>query len=187
MKRLISLCLAFALALSFSAVAFAGTNDENKQSLLSNLKSMLNDEEGLDIYNQVEKIINREEITVSDEQLSAVLAIDYSTELANVAYKGIVWGEYTDAEQASALRVANEVGDILGLTFTIDPSNDSQLEGYISVSVYKDGKLMGVIDGDAKTDVANATTVWYLVGGGVLLALAIAIAVIVFRKRDVEA
>lgn len=186
MKRIISALIAVLLLLGTVATAIADTNSENKKTLLENLKSTLNSSEGLDIYNDVEKIIMLDEITVSDEQLAHILSIQYDEELAGVEYKGIVWSEYTDAEQAAALRVANEVCDTLGLTFKIDPSNDAQQESDISVSIYKDGKLMGVIRGDAKTDVANTPTVWYLVGGGVLVALAIIIAVIVFRKRDVQ-
>ncbi|MDO4543438.1 MAG: hypothetical protein Q4C01_02695 [Clostridia bacterium] len=183
MKKFIAVLVAVLLTVAFCATAAADTQ-QNKTELLARLKEVLNGEEGLDIYNQVEKIIQRDEIEVSDDQLASVLAIDYSEALGDVEYKGIVWSEYTDSEQASAMRLANEVCDILGLTFNIDPSNDSQREGYISISVYKDGKLMGVIDGDAKTDVVNRPVIWYLVGGGVLVVIAIVLAVVVFRRRD---
>lgn len=185
MKKILIGFVALLMLVCLVAPTSANTDAENKKELLDNLKKNLDMDSCLDIYNSVENIIMREEITVSDEQLTSILAIDYSTELSSVEYKGIVWGEYTDAEQGSALRVANQICDILGLTFKIDPTNDAQQESDISVSVYKDGKLMGIIRGDAKTDVASSPTLWYLVGGGVLVVLAILVAIIVFRKREV--
>ncbi|MDD3401466.1 MAG: hypothetical protein PHT58_07570 [Eubacteriales bacterium] len=186
MKKTITIIIAALLLVCMAVPAAANTDAENKEKLLDTLKENLDMDTCLTIYNCIEKIINKEQVTVSDEQLSQLLAIDFAKELADVTDKGVKWSDYSDAEQASAINVATQICSIMGLTYRIDTANDPQQESNISVSIYKDGVFLGSIYADAKTDVAVSPSVWYLVGGGALVLLAVIVAVVVFRKRNVQ-
>lgn len=188
MKRAIAIVFSIVLIVLTTGLAAAdesANSTDNKKLILSELKTALNNDVGLDIYNDVEKILMLDDIVVTDAQREEILGIDFASELSEIEYKGIVWSDYTSKEQAGAMRLANRICDILGLTFKIDPSGDYQQQSDISISIYKDGKRVGVIRGDAKTDIATLPSYWYLVGGGALVLLAAGVALIVFRNREV--
>ena len=124
------------------------------------------------LRNQISKILYRDEITVSAENYRNILryvdnAINRQTLSENASIS-----HYTDADFAIAAELIEHICDELDLDYSIDPSNDSQNEYARVITVKKNGKLLGKINSDAKTDVANKLPVGWIVAGGVLIAAA---------------
>ena len=57
------------------------------------------------------------------------------------------------------------------------------------ITIKKDGKLLGRINSDAKTDVGNAPSLGWIIGGGVLIGAAaiFAIVLVVMMERKKKA
>ena len=77
--------------------------------------------------------------------------------------------------------------DELGLGYSIDPSNDSQNEYARVITVTKNGKVLGRINSDAKTDVGERPSIGWIIGGGVLIGgaavLGLILVLAVTRKK----
>ena len=83
--------------------------------------------------------------------------------------EGAALNHYTDEDFAIAAELIGGICDELGLGYSIDPSNDSQNEYARVVTITKNGKVLGKINSDAKTDVGERPSVGWIIGGGVLI------------------
>ena len=119
-----------------------------------------------DNYKNILRYVNE---TVSVQQLSADAALDH----------------YSDEDFAIAAELIEKIANELGLEYSIDPSNDSQNEYARVVTIKKDGKLIGRINSDAKTDVGDAPSPGWIIGGGILIgaAAAFAVVLVIFVER----
>lgn len=119
-----------------------------------------------DNYKNIVRYVNE---TVSAQQLSADAALDH----------------YTDEDFGVAAELIEQIANELGLEYSIDPSNDSQNEYARVVTIKKDGKLIGRINSDAKTDVGDAPSLGWIIGGGVLIGAAavFAVVLVIFMER----
>ena len=75
----------------------------------------------------------------------------------------------------------------LGLGYSIDPSNDSQNEYARVLTITKNGKVLGKINSDAKTDVGERPSIGWIIGGGILIGgaavLGLILVLAVTRKK----
>lgn len=180
-KRILTLLAVAILMLAFASSAFAATSDENKATLLTALKqTVVAQYDG--VYNQITKLLNQDAVTVSDEQLASLLALTVSNESLTFVNRGTNLNDYTAEEQAVAFDMIDKVANILGVTYKVEDTNDAQSNTGFVLSVYKDGKLLGKINSDAKTDVGGTPRYWYLIIGGALLLTAVAIPLLTRKK-----
>lgn len=180
-KKLLALLLCAVLALTAASAAFAATSEENKTEIMTALgKTVLSSYAG--ILNQIQKILNQDSLTVTDEQKAELLALTVSNESLTFVNRGTNLNDYTAEEKAVAVDMIDKVADILGLTYKIEDTNDKQSNTGFVLSVYQNGKLLGKINSDAKTDVDGTPRYWYLIVGAVLLAVA-AIVPFACRKK----
>lgn len=176
-------CAALSLALAPSALA--ATSEENKATLMAALdKTVVAEHE--EIRSQIQKLLYQDAVSVTDAQLADLLALTVSNEQLSFIDRGANLNDYTPEEQAVAFDVIDRVAGILGVTYKIEDTNDQQSNMGFVLSVYKDGKLLGKINSDAKTDVAGTPRVWYLVVGGALLLAAVAVIPLAARRRAAE-
>lgn len=181
MKRMLCVVLA-ALLLLFASVSLAATDDENKDKIMESLeKTVLSNHPA--ILKQVERILYMDALTVSDEQATELLALKLAQSDLTFVDKGTSLYDYTEQEQEIAIDYINRVCTILDISYTISPTNDKQSDNAVVISVYKDGKLLGKIDSDAKTDLADGPTIWYLVAGGACVLAAIALAIVLAARK----
>lgn len=183
MKRLLLIILSLLLLFS-AAAAYADTDKENKDALMAALnETALSDYPKL--VNQVKKILYMDIVTVSDEQRDALLNLTVDTDLT-FTDKGADFSNYTKEEQETALSILTKVSDTLGLTYTLDGTNDPQGDSSITVNVYKDGVLLGIIDSDAKTDL-NHVSYGTLVAGILCILAGLAfIGILAKRKQSIS-
>jgi hypothetical protein len=92
---------------------------------------------------------------------------------------------YTDEDFEIAAGLIENICAELGLEYSIDPSNDSQNEYARVITIKKDGKLIGRINSDAKTDVGSVPSKGWIIVGGILIGAAaiFAIVLVVFVER----
>lgn len=142
-----------------------GKNENLRRQLLHILRS---DEIVVtaDNYKNILRYVNE---TVNQQQLSEDAALDH----------------YTDEDFAIAAELIEKIANELGLEYSIDPSNDSQNEYARVVTIKKDGKLIGRINSDAKTDVGDAPSLGWIIGGGILIGAAavFAVVLVIFVER----
>ena len=142
-----------------------GKNENLRRQLLHILRS---DEIVVtaDNYKNIIRYVNE---TVSVQQLSEDAALDH----------------YTDEDSSIAAELIEKIANELGLEYSIDPSNDSQNEYARVVTIRKDGKLIGRINSDAKTDVGDAPSLGWIIGGGILIGAAavFAVVLVIFVER----
>lgn len=137
------------------------------------------------VREQIKKILYRDEITVDATAYHAIItAVEQSIE-THALSAGASLDSYTAEDLAVAVELIDAVCGALGLDFTIDPSNDSQNEYARVITIKKDGKVLGKINSDAKTDVADAPSgLWLIAGGALLLAAAGAAVALLMRRRE---
>ncbi|MBQ6234950.1 MAG: hypothetical protein IJK54_03465 [Clostridia bacterium] len=142
-----------------------GKNENLRRQLLHILRS---DEIVVtaDNYKNILRYVNE---TVNQQQLSEDAALDF----------------YTDEDFTIAAELIEKIANELGLEYSIDPSNDSQNEYARVVTIKKDGKLIGRINSDAKTDVGDAPSLGWIIGGGILIGAAavFAVVLVIFVER----
>ncbi len=142
-----------------------GKNENLRRQLLHILRS---DEIVVtaDNYKNILRYVNE---TVNQQQLSEDAALDH----------------YTDEDFTVAAELIEKIANELGLEYSIDPSNDSQNEYARVVTIKKDGKLIGRINSDAKTDVGDAPSLGWIIGGGILIGAAavFAVVLVIFVER----
>ena len=142
-----------------------GKNENLRRQLLHILRS---DEIVVtaDNYKNILRYVNE---TVNQQQLSEDAALDF----------------YTDEDFTIAAELIEKIANELGLEYSIDPSNDSQNEYARVVTIKKAGKLIGRINSDAKTDVGDAPSLGWIIGGGILIGAAavFAVVLVIFVER----
>ena len=126
-------------------------------------------------------------ISVTENRLRLVAA---DLRLRELAYKavGFDFGArlsedaaldyYTEEDFEVAAQLIEKIANELGLEYSIDPSNDSQNEYARVITIKKNGKLLGRINSDAKTDVGDAPSLGWIIGGGILIGTAAVFAVV---------
>lgn len=149
----------------------AGDSNTYKGMLMDSFdKTLLGKDESL--RNQISKILYLDEITVSADNYKNIIryvddAINQQTLSEDAALD-----HYTDEDfQVAAELIRNICGE-LDLDYSIDPSNDSQNEYARVITIKKNGKVLGKINSDAKTDVGRSPEIGWIIGGGVLIAAA---------------
>ena len=178
-KKLLAVCAAAVCALCAVSVSA-----DAKSDLLGYFKEKLPASYQEVVYPQVEKIINQ--IDVTDAQTTTVKGL-IDDVVATVSPKGMSLHQYSAEEQNYLLGKFKAACDALGLTYKLVNHANPLHKGDVSAEIYKDGKLLGVLEFDvapAKTDTSVTAGTW-----GILIA-AIAIcgaAVVVSRKRRVAA
>ncbi len=180
-KRILILALCVVLTFLCASAAFAATSDQNKATLMAALKqTVLAEYDG--IINQVQKLLYQDAVTVSDEQLADLMALTVSNESLSFVDRGTNLNDYTTEEQAVAFDLIDKVAAILDVTYKIEDTNDQQSNTGFVLSVYKDGRLLGKVNSDAKTDVGDTPGYWYLIVGGALLLTAVVIPLATRKK-----
>ena len=103
----------------------------------------------------------------------------------NVTYPMELRGFKGKKAREKAAELIEKIANELGLEYSIDPSNDSQNEYARVVTIRKDGKLIGRINSDAKTDVGDAPSLGWIIGGGILIGAAavFAVVLVIFTER----
>ena len=167
-------------------IAPVHTSDEYKDLLMDSFDlTVLAEDEN--IRAQLKRILYRDEIVVDALAYSRIIsAVNKAIETESLS-EGASLDAYTEADMQIAADLIASICDALDLDFSIDPSNDSQNEYARVITIKKDGKLLGRINSDAKTDVGDAPSLGWIIGGGVLIGaaaiFAIALVVIMERKK----
>lgn len=164
----------------------AGDSDTYKSMLMDSFdQTLLGKNQNL--RRQLSNILRSEEITVTADSYRNIVRYVNDTVSKQKLSEGASLEHYTDADFEIAAELIEKIANELGLEYSIDPSNDSQNEYARVITIKKNGKLLGRINSDAKTDVGNAPSTGWIIGGGVLIAAAavfgIALVVITERKK----
>ena len=118
---------------------------------------------------QLSKILYLDEITVTADNYNRIVLLVQKAINTQHLSEGAALNHYTDEDFAIAAELIGGICDELGLGYSIDPSNDSQNEYARVVTITKNGKVLGKINSDAKTDVGDRPSVGWIIGGGVLI------------------
>ena len=164
----------------------AGDSDAYKDMLMDSFKqTLLGDNEN--ISRQLYNVLRSDEITVTaDNYRNIVRRVNETIETQQLSESAAL-DRYTDEDFTIAADLIEYICAELGLEYSIDPSNDSQNEYARVITIKKNGKLLGRINSDAKTDVGDRPPVGWIIGGACLIgAAAVFAAVLVIsnvRKR----
>lgn len=118
---------------------------------------------------QLRKILYLDEITVTADNYNRIVILVQNTINNNRLSEGASLDHYTEEDLAIAAELIDGICDELGLACSIDPSNDSQNEYARVITITKNGKVLGRINGDAKTDVGERPALGWIIAGGVLI------------------
>ena len=165
-------------------IAPVHTSDEYKDLLMDSFDlTVLAEDEN--IRAQLKRILYRDEIVVDALAYSRIIsAVNKAIETESLS-EGASLDAYTEADMQIAADLIASVCDALDLDFSIDPSNDSQNEYARVITIKKNGKVLGRLNSDAKTDVAKpASIAWIVLGGAMLLGAAVLAVWILTRKRS---
>ena len=155
----------------------AGNSDTYKEWLMDSFdKTLLGKNENL--RRQLFNILRSEEITVTADNYKNIIRYVNETVSVQQLSEDAALDHYTDEDFAVAAELIEKIANELGLEYSIDPSNDSQNEYARVVTIKKDGKLIGRINSDAKTDVGDAPSLGWIIGGGILIGAAAVFAVV---------
>jgi hypothetical protein len=200
MKKTIGMILiAFLLCMMLPMTAFADEGDtqsgdtpviqpvESSDAYKGRLmdafdKTLLGKNESL--RNQISKILYMDEITVTRDNYDNIIRAVNETIEKQTLSDGAALDHYTDEDFTIAAELIKKICDELGLDYSIDPSNDSQNEYARVITIRKDGKVLGQINSDTKTDVANSPKIGWIIGGGVLIAAAAVFGVILVIRTS---
>jgi hypothetical protein len=127
---------------------------------------------------QLLNILRRDEITVTADNYKNIIRFVSETIKEQRLSENASLDHYTDADFEIAADLIEKIAAELGLDYSIDPSNDSQNEYARVITIKKDGKVLGRINSDAKTDVGNAPSRGWIIGGGILIGAAAVFAVV---------
>ncbi len=148
-----------------------GDSETYKELLMDSFdQTLLGKNENL--RKQLWNVLRSEEITVSAENYNNIIAYVRDTIDKQTLSDDASIDHYTEADFGIAADLINKICDELGLDYSIDPSNDSQNEYARVITIKKDGKLLGRINSDAKTDVGDRPSGAWLIGGGILIGAA---------------
>ncbi len=177
MKRVISALLLCVLLLA-ALPAFAEGEDIYIDAVRSSdeYKNMLMDSfdqtvlgQNSNVREQLKKILYLDAVTVDGAAYNQIIAAVNKAIATESLSAGASLDAYTESDLAIAVELISEICNALDLDFAIDPSVDSQNEYARVITVKKNGKVLGRINSDAKTDVANPASVLWIVIGGLLL------------------
>lgn len=137
---------------------------------------------------QIGKILYRDEITVTAENYThIVLAVNKAMKEGKLSDNASL-ESYTEDDLNLAAGLIDSICEELGVDYSIDPSNDSQNEYARVITISKNGKVLGKINSDAKTDLGDLPSVGWIIGGGVLLAASaafgIALVLVASRRKE---
>jgi hypothetical protein len=162
----------------------AGSSDTYKEWLMDSFdQTLLGKNENL--RRQLFNILRSDEITVTADNYKNILRYVNDTVSKQQLSEDAALDHYTDEDFTIAAELIEKIANELGLEYSIDPSNDSQNEYARVVTIKKDGKLIGRINSDAKTDVSDAPSSGWIIGGGVLIGAAavFAVVLVIFVER----
>ena len=162
----------------------AGDSDTYKEWLMDSFdQTLLGKNENL--RQQIAHILRSDEIVVTADNYKNIVRYVNETVSAQQLSADAALDHYTDEDFGVAAELIEQIANELGLEYSIDPSNDSQNEYARVVTIKKDGKLIGRINSDAKTDVADAPSLGWIIGGGVLIGAAavFAVVLVIFMER----
>ena len=200
MKKTIGVILiAFMLCMTLPFAAFADegdtqsgdtpviepveTSDAYKSRLMDAFdKTLLG--KNVNLRNQITKILYMEEITVTRENYDNIIRAVNDTISKQSLSQGAALDHYTDEDFAIAANLIKSICSELGLDYSIDPSNYPQNEYAKVITIRKDGKVLGKINSDAKTDTVNTPKIGWIIGGGVLIAAAAVFGVILVIRMS---
>ena len=124
------------------------------------------------LRNQLWNVLRNDEIVVTADNYNNIVRYVKETIEKQTLSDDASIDRYTDADFEIAAELINKVCDELDLEYSIDPSNDSQNEYARVITIKKNGKLLGRINSDAKTDVGERPSNGWLIGGVALIAAA---------------
>ena len=162
----------------------AGSSDTYKEWLMDSFdQTLLGKNENL--RRQLFNILRSDEITVTADNYKNILRYVNDTVSKQQLSEDAALDHYTDEDFTIAAELIEKIANELGLEYSIDPSNDSQNEYARVVTIKKDGKLIGRINSDAKTDVGDTPSSGWIIGGGVLIGAAavFAVVLVIFVER----
>ncbi len=155
----------------------AGDSDTYKAWLMDSFdKTLLGKDKNL--RTQLWNILKSDEITVTADNYKNIVRYVNDTINKQQLSEGAALDHYTDEDFAVAAELIERICTELGLQYAIDPSNDSQNEYARVITIKKDGKLIGRINSDAKTDVGSVPSKGWIIGGGILIGAAAIFAVV---------
>ena len=154
----------------------AGDSDTYKEWLMDSFdQTLLGKDEN--IRRQLLNVLRSEEITVTADNYQNIIRYVDDTIKEQQLSEDAALDYYTEEDFEIAAGLIEKICTELGLEYSIDPSNDSQNEYARVITIKKDGKVLGRINSDAKTDIANKPPLAWVIGGGVLIAAATAFAI----------
>ncbi len=180
----IALAVLLILILPFSALAEDGEatgapdgvvisaaqsdNSAYKELLMDSLeRTVLGEQTSLKA--QIRKILFSDEVEVTADNYNRIVLLVQNTIDTKRLSEGAALDRYTDEDLAIVAELIGGICDELGLGYSIDPSNDSQNEYARVVTITKNGKVLGRINSDAKTDVGERPPIGWIIAGGVLI------------------
>ena len=162
----------------------AGDSDTYKSWLMDSFdQTLLGKNENL--RRQLQNVLRSDEIVVTADNYKNILRYVNETVSAQQLSADAALDHYTDEDFGVAAELIEKIANELGLEYSIDPSNDSQNEYARVITIKKDGKLIGRINSDAKTDVGDAPSLGWIIGGGILIGAAavFAVVLVIFVER----
>ena len=166
------------------AISPAGSSDNYKEWLMDSFdQTLLGKDENL--RRQLFNVLRSEEITVTADNYTNIIRYVKETISKQHLSENAALDHYTDEDFEIAAELIEKISNELGLEYSIDPSNDSQNEYARVITIKKNGKLLGRINSDAKTDVGDAPSKGWIIGGGVLIGAAavFAVVLVIFVER----
>jgi hypothetical protein len=202
-KKWIGILLAVILCLAFLPAALAEgegdmpeitheeTSDTYKERLMDSFdQTVLAAEKN--IRNQLRNVLYREEITVTAENYKNIMRYVNDAMTKRSLSEDAALDHYTEQDYNIAVELIEKICDELDLDYSIDPSNDSQNEFTKVITIKKNGKVLGRINSDAKTDEVEEIAaedpkkpqIGWIIGGGVLIAAAAVFGVVLIVRME---
>lgn len=136
---------------------------------------------------QISKILYHDQVEVTADSYNRIILLVQNAIRTQHLSEGAALDHYTDEDFAVAAELIGGICDELDLDYSIDPSNDSQNEYARVVTITKNGKVLGKINSDAKTDVGERPSIGWIIGGGILIGgaavLGLILVLAVTRKK----
>lgn len=204
MKKWIGILLAVLMCMMLPLTALADTNGDDTPEITSKesneackyqLKQALRQTvlaENHNLITQIEHILDRDEVTVTETNYQNIIRyVDDAMKNSSLSESAAL-DHYTEEDYAIAVDLIGKICDELDLDYSIDLSNDSQNEYAKVITIKKNGKLLGKINSDAKTDEVKdepaenvkKPKLGWIIGGGVLIAAAAAFAVVLVVRME---
>ena len=168
------------------AITPARDSDTYKEWLMDSFdQTLLGKDQNL--RRQLWNVLRSEEITVTADNYKNIISFVNETIREQQLSENAALDNYTEEDLEIAAKLIEQICAELGLEYSIDPSNDSQNEYARVITIKKNGKLLGRINSDAKTDVSDAPSLGWIIGGGVLIGaaaiFAIVLVIVMERKK----